>query len=410
MYINEEKIKEIIEKTAHTRTSGTKKELECALYIKGICNELGLDATLEDFPVRVYKEKKASLTIDGTQVLCKSWHGTGSGKISGELYFLEGDDEISLSGCKDKIVLCVKTFKDFYNKLYRYGAKAIITYSGNFHHANKDVDLKILSSVKDENNNLPCVNINIKDAFRIINNGCKHAEFDVQIKESVGKSHNLYLDIKGNSDKTVIVSAHYDSTSLSKGSYDNMSSCVALLYLADYFKNTKPLHTLRLLWCGSEEAGLVGSRAYCKYHSEDLKNTILNINLDMLGCVMGSFSCFSCADESMESYMKQLCLNEKFSSAVTLAIRSSDSNSFVQRGVPAVSFARYGACDTAVIHTRYDTPETISTSQLVKDCRFIACFTSNAVNGINGFPEKVLICDKIKKDVDAYFKNKLDIL
>ncbi|MBP3580433.1 MAG: M28 family peptidase, partial [Clostridia bacterium] len=277
MYINEERVKEIIEKTAYTRTSGSNKELECALYIKSICNELGLDAVLEEFPVRTYKEKKASLTVDGRRVLCKSWHGTGSEKVGGELYFLEGDDEVSLSGCKDKIVLCVKTFKDFYNTLYRYGAKAIITYSGNFHHAYKDVDLKIFDSVKDENNNLPCVNINVKDAFNIIKSGCRYAEIDVLIKQSTGKSHNLYLDIKGKSEKSVVVSAHYDSTRLSKGSYDNMSSCVALLYLADYFKNTKPLHTLRLLWCGSEEAGLVGSRAYCKYHADDLKNTILNI-------------------------------------------------------------------------------------------------------------------------------------
>ena len=34
------------------------------------------------------------------------------------------------------------------------------------------------------------------------------------------------------------------------------------------------------LWCGSEERGLLGSKAYVAAHEEDLKKTVLNINLD----------------------------------------------------------------------------------------------------------------------------------
>ena len=30
---------------------------------------------IEPFPVRMYQEKKAVLTVDGKEIECKSWHG-----------------------------------------------------------------------------------------------------------------------------------------------------------------------------------------------------------------------------------------------------------------------------------------------------------------------------------------------
>ncbi len=360
--------------------------------------------------MRKYRQKKAYLTVDGKRIKCKSWNGGGSGKVKGELYILEAGDEVSLSFCRDKIVLCQSVFKDMYNILYRNGAKAIITHSGDYYLPNRDIDTRTLGNQKDENNSLPIVSINIKDAYDIVKNGGKSAELDVEIFEGRGQSQNVVLDIKGETDEVVLACAHYDSTHLSKGVFDNMSSCVALLYLADYFKGKKLKRTLRLVWCGSEETGLVGSRAYCKYNSQELEKVVLNINLDMLGCVMGAFTCFSCVNEDMEQYMKKLCLDEKFPATVKLAIRSSDSNSFVHNGVPAVSFARYGAGDTGLIHTRYDNIDSVSVQKLLYDSRFVALFTEEAVNNSKDFPQNLVICDKIKTDVDNYMKNKLEVL
>ena len=43
------------------------------------------------------------------------------------------------------------------------------------------------------------------------------------------------------------------------------------MQLLAYFKEHAPLRTLKFIWCGSEEMGLLGSIAYCKEHKEELK-------------------------------------------------------------------------------------------------------------------------------------------
>ena len=410
MFINEQKIEEILKDTSYIRTSGSDSERECAEYIANLCRLMGLEPVIEPFPVRMYQEKKAVLTVDGKEIECKSWHGACTGKVSGELYVLEGDDEVSLSQCRGKIVLCIKNFKGMYNTLFQKGALGIITFDGYFYYDDRDIGTRILGTLKDEGNNLPAVNINIKDAYDIVKHNGKSAEIDVDITEYKGTSHNVILDFKGKTDKSVVVCAHYDTTSLSVGAFDNMSACITLLYMAEYFKEKTPERTLRLLWLGSEETGLVGSRSYCKYHRNDIESTVLNINLDLLGCVLGSFTCFSCADENMEQYLRQFALKRGFPATVRLAIRSSDSNSFVESGVPAVSFARYAVGDLGKAHTRYDTAESLSADVLLRDSKFITSFTENALFKSDEFPDTVTICEKIERDVSAYMIGKIDVL
>ena len=47
----------------------------------------------------------------------------------------------------------------------------------------------------------------------------------------MGDSHNVILDLPGETDEMIVLSAHYDSTPLSQGVYDNMSGSVGLLVL-----------------------------------------------------------------------------------------------------------------------------------------------------------------------------------
>ena len=114
--------------------------------------------------------------------------------------------------------------------------------------------------------------------------------------------------------------------------------------------------------------------------------------------------------EEMKNYLEEFSCKLGFASAVRYDIRSSDSNSFVEAGVPAVSFARYAVGDTAPIHNRYDTMKNIDSGQLLADCEYICKFTQSACDMAEGFPKKIGISDKIKSAVEEYMKNKVDIL
>lgn len=397
-------INKIFSDTAYTRMGGTKEEKRCAEYLKSICAQMQLKAEMESFYVKMYETKLAKLIVDGKEIPCTGYWGAANGSVKAGLYYLRGTDAASLKKCKDRIVLVDNVMGyNLYNKLIANGAKGFITYNGNIFFDKKDIAQNELSFDISEENRIPAVNINIGDAFDIVKKESKIAQIVLVQTEHIGKSHNVILDLGGETEETVVISAHYDSTSLSTGAYDNMSGCIGLLYLAEYFSTRPHRRRIRLLWCGSEERGLLGSQEYCRTHKDELEKTVLNINLDMLGSVMGEFVAFSCVNEQMQDFLLAFLGKHRFPASVRYAIRSSDSNSFVYYGVPAVSFARYAPSSIGSVHTRYDKAEMVSAKQLLGDMKIISQFTEHIANVLD-FPITMNISEKIKTDVQAYMK------
>ena len=316
--------------------------------------------------------------------------------ISGKLAHLEtGVAVIDAGGVGYKL----------YDKLIENGALGIITCNGNLHFADVDIDRREIRFTVDEEARIPWVNVHIKDAFSMVKNRARTAEITLQQTHTKGTSHNLIADLDGETDETVLICAHYDSTELSLGAYDNMTGCVGLLYLAEQLRAVNRRRRVRFLFCGSEERGLLGSLAYCRAHKEELERTVLNINLDMLGSVMGDFQAFGCADEKMIEHLEHCLSKNRFCGSVKYAIRSSDSNSFVRYGVPAVSFARESPAGTALIHTRYDRREDVDAKRLLGDMRLVTAFAKEALTD-PVFPTDCRISDRIARDVADYMQRR----
>ena len=280
----------IFEDTAYVRMGGRPEELRCAQYLQQCCADLGMEAKLEAFEVDLADMEAASLRVDGKEIPCKGYFCAGSGEVTAPLYYLRSTDDYSLSLCRGKIVM-IDGYLGYwiYQDILENGAVGFITYDGNVNYADRDIDQRELRSFVSKGNKLLGVNINAKDAVSIIEAGAKEATIKLQQNEYKGESHNVVLEMPGETDRWIVFTAHYDSTSLSQGAYDNMSGSAALLGIAEYFLTHKHLHNLRFIWCGSEERGLLGSKAWVRDHEEDLKTIDLNINLDMVGCIMGKF-------------------------------------------------------------------------------------------------------------------------
>lgn len=396
-------INKILADTAYPRIGGTPSEKAGADYLICACNALGLTAQLQPFPRTLFTVTAETLTADDRQIPCAGYYGSACGTVEGAFYYLQGTDAASLKKCKDKIVLTDNALNHkLYDLLTANGAKGCITYSGNVYFPNRDLERREIHFTVPGQSKMPTVHIYSADAITLVKSGCKHCSLTVEQVPYPAQSHNVILDLPGESEETVIVSAHYDSTALSNGAYDNMSGCIVLLFLAEYFSRHPHHRSIRLLWCGSEESGLVGSLAYCR--DNDLGNTVLNINLDMLGCAMGEFTAFSCADEKLQATLESFLKKHRIAGSVRYGIRASDSNSFAYYGIPAMSFARYAPAHTATIHTRYDTKETVSAKQLLADAKYIQKFTDSVVNT----PDlSYCISQKITEAVDAYMERKL---
>ena len=404
--MNKKLINRIFKDTAFVRTGGSDEELRCAEYLRGVLGSMSIESRTEEFEVDMADMEEATLTVNGRQIPCKGYLCAGSGEVEAPLYYLTSDDRYSLSLCRGKIVIFDGYLGGWkYKDLLDNGAVGFVSYDGNVNFADRDIDQRELRSYISRGNKLLGVNTNAKDAVAIIEQGLGMAKITLKQNEYKGKSQNLVADIPGERDELIVFTAHYDSTSLSQGAYDNMSGCVGLIALAERFSKTKHSYGLRFIFCGSEERGLLGSKAYCAAHEDELDKIALVINLDMIGCIMGKFIACVTAEEDLVSYIKYLGLERGFQVGPYQDVYSSDSTPFADRGIPAVSFARVAGANLAPIHNSYDTAKAMSAERMQEDVEFIAAFADRMANATL-CPVARAIPDNMKEKLDEYLLRK----
>ncbi|HLP64774.1 M28 family metallopeptidase [Flavobacterium sp.] len=108
-------------------------------------------------------------------------------------------------------------------------------------------------------------------------------------------SENIWTFIEGSElpNEIVVVSAHYDHVGVKNeevynGADDDGSGTVALLEIAQAFQQAKkegngPKRSILILHVTGEEHGLHGSRYYSENPLFPLKNTVADVNIDMIG-------------------------------------------------------------------------------------------------------------------------------
>ena len=401
-------IMKIFADTAYVRMGGSAEELRCAEYLVQQCANMGFEAHIEPFAVQMATMQEAALIVDGESISCKGYLNAGSAEVEAPFYYLPSTDVLSLSGCKGKIVMVDGYLGHWiYQDLLENGAVGFITYDGNINYADHDIDQRELRAQVHKGNKIPGVNINAKDAVKLVEKNAKTAKIVLKQEEYEGRSHNVILDLPGEREETIVFTAHYDSTSLSQGAYDNMSGSIGLLGIAKFFAEHPHSYGMRFIWCGSEERGLLGAKAYCADHEEELKKIVLNINLDMIGCIMGKFIACCTTEEKLTHYLNYFAMEKGWGLSVRQDVYSSDSTPFADKGIPSVSFARIAPPNTGTIHNSYDTVALMSGEQMVKDIDFICAFADRMANAVR-CPVAREMPDDMKEKLDIYLCRKRD--
>lgn len=400
-------LQHIFEATDFIHASGTKEEMKAAEFLKSQCEELGVSARIEGFRVAMGDIESVHLFADGQEIPCKALSCCGSGVVEGELYYMPSIDPVSLAGAKDKIVLLDQGVGFFtYHDLMEAGVKGLIFQYGNVHYPNEDIDQRDLrEAAVGEERKVLCAMVNSRQAIQLVKNKVKQIRLEISQREYDGESHNVIAELPGKRDEYIVLSAHYDSTSLSHGAYDNMSGCAGLLGVMEQLKEQELNYGLRFVFCGSEERGLLGSKAYVRDHEEELGKMAMNINLDMIGTYMGKFIACVSAEEKLSHYISYMAAEVGFPVESKTGVYSSDSTPFADKNVPAVSFARIASGNVAPIHCRYDLMDVMSMEQLQKDIDFLAKFTERFANAAV-CPVSREIPEKIKKELDEYLFRK----
>ena len=108
-------------------------------------------------------------------------------------------------------------------------------------------------------------------------------------------SENILAFIEGTEkpEEIIVISAHYDHVGnnngvIYNGADDDGSGTVAVMEIAEAFQQAKksgkgPKRSILFLHVTGEEHGLLGSKYYSENPVFDLKNTVANLNIDMIG-------------------------------------------------------------------------------------------------------------------------------
>ncbi len=401
----------LLEKISFTRVSGSKEELDCANILKNEVNKLGNTAQIWPFEVSGYKILKATLTANGKQYEVSGIKGTQNASITAPFYYMETTLDVDQYEIKGKIVLInglinVPTYK----KLLKYGAVGFISYSGDINDTkeNSDLENKELRDVLRNKGIIPGVHLRTTEAIKLVEDYPDEVTLEIEQEEFKLTSHNVISEIEGNiyKDEVITITAHYDSVEFSKGAYDNGAGSVLIMKLYEYFMANKPKRTLRFIWCGSEERGLLGSKAYVNsLTEEELQKIIFNINVDVAGTILGTEYASVMAENGLVEYVNYLSNEISFPIMTKQDIYSSDSIPFSDKGIPAINLMRFGRPGAAHIHNRYDTMAFISKKSLEKTYMFLEYISNKLINS-NTFPVKREIPECIKKKIDEYlFKN-----
>ena len=220
-------------------------------------------------------------------------------------------------------------------------------------------------------------------------------------------SENVLAYIEGEEfpDEIIVISAHLDHEGLKfgqvyNGADDDGSGTVAILEIAEAFKKAcnagiKPKRSILFLHVTGEEKGLLGSSYYVEHPVFPLKNTVCDLNIDMIGRVdenhtndedyiylIGSNRLSTELHEISEAINKKyvnINLDYKYNK-ITDPNRfyyRSDHYNFAKNNIPVIFYFNGVHAD---YHKPSDTPEKINYNLLEKRTKLIFHTAWNIAN------------------------------
>ena len=409
----------LLKSLAFERLSGSDAEKCAAETLLAEAQGCGVDAHIEEFSVPCGRVGSARLVV--TAPYQKEYAVTGyerslstpEGGLDADFYYAEDLLPAHLLHVKGKIVMINGRLRRAdYEKLQKAGAAAILTFSGTTldRPSETDCDIRKLRETMTEPFGFAVVlNMRAADAAEIVRRGAARMHIEIDSECVEGTSRNVCAVIPGTQypDEIISFGAHYDSVHFSTGVYDNMSGSVINMELLRYFATHRPARTMKFNWFGSEEQGLLGSKAWTAAHAEELSKHVLMINVDVAAATLGHNIAPVLATQEAVGYVDALMCELGVPCKVKLDIYSSDCVPFADHGVPAINLCRFGASGADYIHDRRDNLKSGYIDEKALDITLQqALYLAKRVANAAVFPIKREIADEIRDKVDTYLFRK----
>ncbi len=401
---------DLVKALSFVRWGGTPEEEKAAKIIGDEIEKAGGSYELMPFQIPAYECTECKMTVlePYEKEIEVVPHGR-SGEISGEfklLYVERGEamDYLGVGDLSDTIVMLNNLSYDAYKLICEKKPAAFITISGKFYDTpdNSDLMPRPMRDPYLEMGKVPGFMIRAFDAMEMVEKEVTKIRVSLKQTEYEATSHDILAVILGTEDngEDIVLTAHYDSVLVGTGAWDNATGSVNLVYLYKYFLEHPTRRTLRFVWCGSEEQGLFGSKAYIEKNPELVERIKFCFNFDMNGTILGPNSIFVTGGDDLKNYAEQYSREVGWSCDIRTSVHSSDSAPFCDKGIPALGLCR--GTRTAEIHTRNDLAVVLSAKALQNMGDFSSGFIAKVANS-TVLPVGVGMNDDMKKELDKYF-------
>jgi aminopeptidase YwaD len=385
--------------TIGPRWTGSAKEHQAARYIRSEFKKMGLDAWLQEFPVRTFANKKFKFeAFDGSkwvtlnaQPVCMT---QSVDKLEGEFYILESMDRQAWSeDMRDKIVLCTQRLNPGprYEIIERYGPKAWVTIEGGI--GVEAVRYAIDHAERQEWGDLPQVRLTHLDAVDIASKGWTRGRLTMHNEDSDSVAYNVIGELKGTEEpeEIVIVCAHYDSSFGISGASDNAAGTAVMMELARVLSKKPTRRTIRFIGFAAEETRLQGSKYYGwdleqkaekekkrksfdpKFDKTELEKHVFCFNIDVQGAVLGQHGFSYIGIDDIAASVRVLALEAGTPASINKGSAPMDGTAMAAVGIPTLQFARGGGTG-GFMHTTYDDIRYLSADALARAGRFVELY------------------------------------
>ena len=405
----------LIEKLNFVRVSGTPEEKKAADIVAEEVRALGLEPVEETFTTQdgLVSETYLEVTEPYNKVYkAQAYRRSGSCEVEAEIKYVEDALDVNLKDCGGKILLSnVGVNKDKYGKLIAEKPACVITGDGSIldHYEETDLQAGMLRPIitDDYDDRLVVVAVRMRDLYDMIANHASKAIVKVVSRDIENTSRNVTAFIPGTKhpEEVIAFTGHFDSTQFSHGCYDNAAGSAILMELARYYAVNRPERSMRFVWTGSEERGLLGSKHFVKYHEEEVKKTVLCVNVDLAGSVAGHEFAFVTGPDELTHHIDMMMKEAGYAVETRTDTYSSDCIPFADNGVPAVSIGRFGAPGMSYIHNRNDIIDWVCAPALERTGEIVKLFTERMDKAVY-MPFERKIPDSMKEKVDAYLMKK----
>lgn len=187
---------------------------------------------------------------------------------------------------------------------------------------------------------------------------------------------NLICTLRGTTDSTIIVGAHFDKVSPGDGVVDNWSGASLLPRLFESLQNHPRRHTFVFVGFATEEERLAGSKSYVKQMTPtQVAATRAMVNIDTLG--LGPTKLWlNHSDPKLAGALFAMAQSLKLSLAMMNADRvgDDDSDPFIRRRIPTLMVHSVTQKILHILHSGQDNLAAVSFGDYYDTYRLLAAY------------------------------------